>query len=73
MAHVYTTQQFDQLDAICHRWYGRTQGTVEAVLDANPNLADMLPILPPGLLISLPDVPTPGRSVSLLRIWGVRA
>lgn len=73
MAHTYTTAQFDQLDAICHRWYGGTQGTVEAVLRVNPGLADMLPILPEGMLISLPEVSAQPRSVSLLRIWGVRA
>lgn len=68
MAQLYVTQQFDELDAICHRYYGRTQGTVEAVLNVNPNLAELLPILPQGVKISLPDLPQP-ETTETLRIW----
>lgn len=68
MSQLYVTQQFDELDAICHRYYGRTQQTVEAVMVANPNLADMLPILPEGLTILLPDLPAPSISETV-RIW----
>lgn len=68
MAQLYVTNQFDELDAICWRYYGRTQGTVEAVLSINPNLGEMLPILPQGITISLPDLPQPETSVTL-RIW----
>lgn len=68
MAELYITRQFDLLDDICHRYYGRTQGTVEAVLAVNTNLADMLPILPQGITISLPDLPQP-ETTETLRIW----
>jgi phage tail protein X len=68
MSQLYITRQFDELDAICFRYYGRTQGTVEAVLRANPNLADMLPILPPDLAIELPDLAQP-ETTETLRIW----
>ena len=68
MAQLYVTQQFDELDAICHRYYGRTQGTVEAVLNVNPNLAELLPILPQNITISLPDLPQP-ETTETLRIW----
>lgn len=68
MSQLYVTRQFDELDAICHRYYGRTQQTVEAVMVANPNLADMLPILPEGLTILLPDLPAPSISETV-RIW----
>lgn len=64
----YITQQFDEVDHICWRYYGRTQQTVEAVLDANPGLADMAPILPQGVAILLPDLPAP-ETTELLRIW----
>ena len=33
--------QGDTLDAICVRYYGRTEGVVEAVLAANPGLAEL--------------------------------
>lgn len=68
MSELYITRQFDEVDAICFRYYGRTQQTVEAVLLANPNLADLMPILPPGLTIELPEVPAPSVSETL-RIW----
>lgn len=68
MSQTYITRQFDELDAICFRYYGRTQGTVEAVLLVNTNLADLLPVLPPGIAIELPDLPQP-ETTSTLRIW----
>lgn len=68
MSQLYITRQFDELDDICHRYYGRTQQTVEGVLLANPNLADLLPILPEGLTILLPDLPQP-ETTETLRIW----
>lgn len=71
MAATYTTRQLDELDLICFRYYGGTQGSVEAVLSRNPGLADMLPILPPGVVITLPDLPKPVGTATLLRFWGV--
>lgn len=65
---IYTTSQFDVVDLICHRYYGRTQGTVEAVLAINPGLADLAPCLPQGLQILLPDLPKPTTSRSV-RLW----
>ena len=68
MSQLYVTRQFDELDDICWRYYGRTQQTVETVLLTNPDLADMLPILPEGVTIMLPDIPTPSTSETV-RIW----
>lgn len=68
MSELYVTRQFDEVDNICWQYYGRTQQTVEAVLLANPNLGDLLPILPEGLTIELPDLPAPSTSETL-RIW----
>ncbi|EKY3119563.1 tail protein X [Cronobacter turicensis] len=48
-------QQYDTVDALCWRHYGRTQGMTEAVLAANPGLADVGPILPHGLEVELPE------------------
>ena len=36
--------------------YGRTQGAVEAVLAANPGLAEYGAILPHGTAVILPDI-----------------
>ncbi len=49
-------QQGDTLDALCYRHYGRTQGVVEAVLAANPGLAEFGAILPHGTPVTLPDI-----------------
>jgi phage tail protein X len=68
MSQLYITRQFDEVDAICHAYYGRTQQTVEAVLLANPGLADLAPILPDGLTILLPDLPEPSTTTTV-RIW----
>ncbi|KGB03060.1 phage Tail Protein X family protein [Enterobacteriaceae bacterium ATCC 29904] len=50
--------QGDTLDAICARYYGRTEGAFEAVLDANPGLAELGAILPHGTAVEMPDVPS---------------
>lgn len=50
--------QGDTLDLICWRHYGRTTGVVEQVLEANPGLARLGPILPHGTLVQLPEIAT---------------
>lgn len=35
--------QYDTVDALCWRHYGRTQGVTEQVLKANPGLAEYVP------------------------------
>lgn len=48
--------QGDTLDAICARYYGRTEGVVETVLEENPGLSGLGVILPHGTALELPDV-----------------
>ncbi|MDA4831763.1 tail protein X, partial [Enterobacter hormaechei] len=48
----------DTLDALCAQYYGRTEGVVETVLQANPGLSELGVILPHGTAIDLPDVET---------------
>jgi phage tail protein X len=52
----YRTSDGDMVDRICWKHYGRTAGTVEAVLEANPGLAARGPVLPAGVIINLPDI-----------------
>ncbi|WP_186078686.1 tail protein X [Burkholderia gladioli] len=47
--------QNETVDALCWRVYGRTDGVVEAVLEANPGLAALGPFLPVGHEVDLPD------------------
>lgn len=68
MSTGYTTVERDRLDTICHRHYGHLDGTVEAVLDANPRLsAQAGEWLPAGVVINLPDLPAPASA--RLTLW----
>lgn len=69
MAEQKRTQQNDTVDALCWRHYGRTVGVVEAVLDANPGLADRGPVLPPGLLVTLPEQQTAAPERQMINLW----
>ncbi|WP_338300920.1 tail protein X [Escherichia coli] len=64
---VYALQG-DTLDALCVRYYGRTEGVVETVLQANPGLSELGVILPHGTAIDLPDVDTAPTAESL-NLW----
>lgn len=62
-------QQGDTVDAICWRHYGRTAGVVEQVLDANPGLADLGPVLPNGTLINLPSAAPQAEQNQMVNLW----
>lgn len=65
---VVAAQQGDTVDQICLRHYGRTGGVTEAVLDANPGLADAGVILPHGTTVRLPDL-APPASAPTVQLW----
>ncbi|EPV8688032.1 tail protein X [Pseudomonas aeruginosa] len=69
MAEQKRTQQNDTVDALCWRHYGRTAGVVEAVLDANPGLADKGPTLPAGLLVTLPEQQAAAPEQQMVSLW----
>lgn len=62
-------QQGDTVDAICWRHYGRTAGVTEAVLDANPGLADLGTVLPHGHLVTLPAAPPAAIERQVVNLW----
>ncbi|WP_056033353.1 tail protein X [Loktanella sp. 3ANDIMAR09] len=60
----------DTVDLICRRQYGDESGFVEAVLNANPGLAGLGPILPVGTPVRLPDLPDrPQASVEIVTLY----
>lgn len=66
----YLTREGDMVDRICWKFYGRQSGAVEAVLEANPQLADHGPLLPAGLVIDLPTLAEPEESETESgRLW----
>jgi len=63
------TNQNDTVDALCWRFYGRTAGVTEAVLEANPGLADYGPILPLGLVVNMPEAQTSAPQRQMVQLW----
>ncbi|MEM7197277.1 MAG: tail protein X [Pseudomonadota bacterium] len=68
MARITTTAG-DIIDQICHRHYGRTDGVTEAVYNANPHLSHHGPVLPAGIIITLPDIPAAPVTKSTRKLW----
>lgn len=66
---LYKTSQGDTLDYICWKHYGQQSGAVEAVLLANPGLADLGPVLPIDTQITLPVLAQPARQAQPIRLW----
>lgn len=64
----YRTRDGDMLDAICRHYYGR-ESAVTAVLEANRHLADYGPVLPPGVIIDLPELPDHEPGAGATRLW----
>jgi phage tail protein X len=62
-------QQGDTVDALCWRYYGRTDGTAEAVLEANAGLADHGPVLPIGTAVYLPALDTVQSTTPLVQLF----
>lgn len=68
MATTLHAIQGDTVDAICWRHYGRTAGVTEAVLEANPGLADHGPQLPQGTAVVMPDE-APQPQLQTVNLW----
>jgi phage tail protein X len=51
------SQQGDTVDLILFLHYGYTAGITEQVLNLNPGLAALGPIIPTGTLITMPAAP----------------
>lgn len=65
---TYVTVEGDTVDLIVFERFGSSVGATEAVLAANPGLADQPPILPGGLTVRLPLPGVAERSQST-RLW----
>lgn len=68
MAQTYLTRDGDMLDWLCQKHYGRTSGAVEAVLEANRELAALGPVYAAGVRIVLPDLPA-AAATAVIRLW----
>lgn len=69
MPTTYTTRQGEMVDMVCRRAYGDETGYVEKVLDANPGLAGLGPVLPIMTKIVLPDLPKAAPEKKIISLW----
>lgn len=69
MNRTVRARQYDTVDAICYRAFGRTAGVTEQVLTLNPGIAELGPVLPHGTPVRLPNVtPQPSQAPSV-QLW----
>jgi len=69
MTQTYSASQGDTVDYIAWKFYGTQSGrVVEQVMDANPGLADIGTELPPGTLVTLPDLQLE-TAATVVRLW----
>lgn len=68
MFETYRTVEGDTVDLIAFRRFGQ-QGAESAILEANPYLAALGPVLPANIAIWIP-VPEVKDRVTGPRIWG---
>lgn len=61
------TRDGDVLDDLVWQNYGRSD-VLAAVLEANPQLAQLPPVLDAGLVVELPDLPLPAEA-PVIRLW----
>ncbi len=69
MATVLNANQGDTVDLLCWRHYGRTRDVTEAVLAANPGLADLGPVLPHGHAVIMPDIAAAPVADNVIHLW----
>jgi phage tail protein X len=61
--------QGDTVDSLCWRHYGRTEGTVEAVLEANADLAGLGAVLPVGTVVFMPALGVAANTKPLVQLF----
>lgn len=70
MAQTYITRDGDTVDYIAWAQYGsQLSQVIDAVLSANPGIADHGPTLPAGITMTLPDVDTSPTGSDGVSLW----
>ncbi|WP_193391515.1 tail protein X [Erythrobacter sp. SG61-1L] len=65
-----TSKAGEMLDQIVWRHRGRTAALVEQALELNPGLADLGPVLPAGIAITLPEAASAQPVRETVKLWG---
>lgn len=66
MTFAVRAQQGDTVDQLCQRHLGTTAGVTEVTYTLNPGIAALGPVLPLGLLVTLPEPNLTPRMLRLL-------
>lgn len=61
-------EQGDTVDSLCWRHLG-SSAAVETVLDTNPGLAALGPVLPMGTPVTLPEQTIESATTNLIQLW----
>lgn len=70
MAQKYESRAGDEVDEVAWRYYGVVDATIlREVYTANPGLADHGPVLPAGVIFTLPDIAQPANDVASVSLW----
>jgi len=64
-----TAHQHDTLDALVWRHLGQTRSVVERVMELNPGLANLGPILPHGHTVLIPQSVPAAPASPLIHLW----
>mgnify|MGYP001044142018 FL=1 len=62
-------RQGDTLDALIWREAGLTASDIARVLEVNPGLADLGPVLPIGTHVRLPATTSQPQTRTLIQLW----
>jgi phage tail protein X len=66
---TYVTSDGDTVDYIAFKYYGTLANrSAELLLLANPGLADVGPLLPSGMVLTMPVIDTATKSTGV-RLW----
>ncbi|BBF92344.1 tail protein X [Blastochloris tepida] len=66
---TYITVDGDMVDRIAWQQLGTSETTTEALLEANPGLEARGPVLPAGLVLTIPDGAAPPVGRTALKLW----
>ncbi len=59
----------DTVDKLCHRYFTATANVTEQVLEANPHLAALGPVLPNGTVVLLPVQDIAPAQSNIIQLW----
>lgn len=69
MTTTHISVMGDTVDLVAWKVGGRTRDLTEAILEANPGLAGLGPLLPIGTKVVVPDVAEEATAPTTVNLW----